>query len=326
MPETDLLEIRELTVDLMSPRGIVYALGGVNLKLGRGEIHGLVGESGCGKTMTARTILHLLDEKRSRIRGEILFEGRDLLKLSNREMASIRGKRIAMIFQDPAASLNPLFTVGEQIEETIRQHEKISAKEARKQTLSLLERVGIYPAGKRYGQYPHELSGGLQQRVMIAIAISTRPSLLIADEPTTALDVTIQAQVLSLLKDLAGELGMSVLLITHNFGIVAEICSRVSVMYAGRIVETACVKELFDRAAHPYTRALIRSIPGTGKTGEYLPTIPGIPPQLYEKEEGCAFYERCSERSERCRSKPKAIEISPGHWTECTMHQDGLCN
>ena len=234
-----LLEIRDLYVDLMTARGIVYALQGVDLSVGVGEIHGLVGESGCGKSITAKTVLRLLDRRRTRMRGSVLFEDRDLLRASEREMRAVRGNRVSMIFQDPMVSLNPLMTVGDQIAEIYLNHFDMNRAQAKKKTLEMLELVGIQPPEKRLGQYPFELSGGLQQRVMIAMAAACRPALLIADEPTTALDVTIQAQILELLKTLQKELDMSILLITHNFGIVAEVCDRVSVMYAGKVIETA---------------------------------------------------------------------------------------
>lgn len=315
-PES-LLEIKNLKVDLMSTRGIVYALSGVNLQIRPGEIHGLVGESGSGKSMTSKSIMRLHNEQRSRMSGEILFHGEDLLKLPKKKMQSIRGKSISMIFQDPMTSLNPLLTIGEQISETYRLHEKCSKAQARQKTCELLEKVGINPPEKRYGQYPYELSGGLQQRVMIAIAIACQPELLIADEPTTALDVTIQAQILELLKTLSRDMGMSILLITHNFGIVAEICDRVSVMYAGKVVETCDTKTIFRRAAHPYSKALIDSIPRTGMNVEYLPTIPGSPPELFSENPGCAYMPRCPYADEQCQCTPVNQECGTGHTVAC---------
>ena len=317
MDNQNLLSIRNLKVDLMSVRGIVYALDGVSLDILPGEIHGLVGESGCGKSMTAKSILRLLDEKRVRMSGEILFEGKNLLTASKKEMQQIRGDRISMIFQDPMTSLNPLLTIGKQISETFRQHQKCTGPQARERTLELLERIGISPAHKRYGQYPFELSGGLQQRVMIAMAIACRPALLIADEPTTALDVTIQAQVLELLKELSAEMNMSILLITHNFGIVAEVCDRVSVMYAGKVVEDADVTRIFRKPEHPYTRALIHSIPKAGMKEEHLPTIPGAPPDLYEPITSCAYLERCPFAGPECSAKQEAQLSSEGHLVAC---------
>jgi len=314
-----LLEIKNLKLDLMSTRGIVHALSGVDLRIGEGEIHGLVGESGCGKSMTARSVLRLNNAARSRVSGEILFRGEDILKLPNKELRHVRGERISLIFQDPAASLNPLMTIGAQIGEVYRLHGNCSKAEAREKTLTMLEKVGIYPPEKRIDQYPHELSGGLQQRAMIAIAVAASPDLLIADEPTTALDVTIQAQILELLKDLQRDTGMSILLITHNFGIVAEICDRVSVMYAGRIVETADTRTIFRNPGHPYSKALIASIPKAGGGGEYLATIPGSPPELYSVPAGCPFAPRCGNKSAACARLPEMRPCGDrdGHFAAC---------
>jgi len=315
-----LLEVKDLKVDLMSVRGIVHALDGVNLTIEEGEIHGLVGESGCGKSMTSRAVMRLLPPARSRISGQVLFRGSDLLPLHEREMRKIRGDRISLIFQDPMTSLNPLMTVGQQIGEVFRLHEGSTAAEARTKTLAMLEKVGIYPPEKRIGQYPHELSGGLQQRVMIAMAIANHPDLLIADEPTTALDVTIQAQILELLKSLQRDTGMSILLITHNFGVVAEVCDRVSVMYAGRIAESADTRTIFHNAAHPYSKALIDSIPKAGGTSKYLETIPGSPPELYNTQPGCPFAPRCAFADDQCASAAPATREcgdAPGHTAAC---------
>ncbi|MEG1779215.1 MAG: ABC transporter ATP-binding protein [Oscillospiraceae bacterium] len=321
----NLLEIHDLTVDLMSTRGIVHALSGVNLNIHTGEIHGLVGESGCGKSMTSKSILRLHNQRRSRMSGEILFEDKDLLCLGKKEMEAIRGNRISMIFQDPMTSLNPLLTVGQQIDEMYYYHEKLGKADAKKKTLALLEKVGLTPTEKRYRQYPFELSGGMQQRVMIAMAISCNPSLLIADEPTTALDVTIQAQILELLKDLQKSMGMSILLITHNFGIVAEACQRVSVMYAGKIVETGETKNIFKNAAHPYSKALIASIPKPGGTGEYLETIPGSPPQLFDDMKGCAFAPRCAYAKEICHMQTPLMTscVNDAHVAACHFKLNG---
>lgn len=321
-----LLCIHDLKVDLMSTRGVVHALDGVELSVGRGEIHGLVGESGCGKSMTSKSILRLHDKRRSQMSGQIVFDGADLLRLSEKEMRQLRGSRISMIFQDPMTSLNPLLTIGRQISEGFWNHGRCSKEEARKRTLELLEKVGIDPPEKRIDQYPFELSGGLQQRVMIAIAISLNPELLIADEPTTALDVTIQAQILELLKTLQKDMGMSILLITHNFGVVAEICQRVSVMYAGKVVETADVKDIFHHPVHPYSRALIQSIPKAEGHGGHLVTIPGSPPELFERSCGCAFAPRCPFAAERCNKKtPKLRQCgdAPDHIAACHLAEGG---
>ena len=314
----NLLEIRDLTVELMSVRGIVYALSGVDLAVRPGEIHGLVGESGCGKSMTAKSVLRLHDPRRSRMKGSVLFEGRDLLKLPNREMVKLRGTEISMIFQDPMTSLNPLMTIGDQIADMVRFHTGAGWGEARDRAEEMLSRVGIEPAARRRKQYPFELSGGMQQRVMIAMAISCTPKLLIADEPTTALDVTIQAQILELLKQLSADMGMSILLITHNFGVVAEICDRVSVMYAGKVVETGNTAAILKGARHPYSRALIRSIPGSVSRGSRLETIPGSPPALFEPPLSCMFEPRCPYAGDRCReSYPHPADHGDGHLTAC---------
>jgi peptide/nickel transport system ATP-binding protein len=287
----------------------------VTLSLRRGEIHGLVGESGCGKSITSRAILGLLDKKRSRLRGAIRFDGRNLLELDEKALRAIRGRRIAMVFQDP--SLSPLETVGSQIEEALSNHFSLSPAELRRRALSLLEQTGLNL--ETADRYPFELSGGMQQRVMIAIAVSCNPELLIADEPTTALDVTIQAQVLSLLRTLQRELSLSALLITHNFAVVAETCDRVSVMYAGQIVETARTEDLIAAAAHPYSRALIDCIPrGRGEGDrEPLRVIPGFPPRLYEPPRGCPFAPRCARSDGACAAKPARLDLGDGHVVFC---------
>ena len=316
---TNLLEIRNLTVELMTARGIVYAISGVDMALRPGEVHGVVGESGCGKSMTAKSILRLHDPRRSRMGGEILFEGENLLAYSNRQMEKLRGRDISMIFQDPMTSLNPIMTVGEQIEDMIRFHSGAARQEAREKARELLVKVGLEPAEKRYYQYPFELSGGMQQRVMIAMAIACAPKLLIADEPTTALDVTSQAQILELITQLAQDMGMSVLLITHNFGVVAETCQRVSVMYAGKVVETGETRALLNGARHPYSRALIESIPGMESSrGTRLRTIPGAPPALFAPPKVCMFADRCAFVQERCRAGYPALQdCGDGHLAAC---------
>ena len=314
----NLLEIQNLTVELMSTRGIVYALSGVDLAVRPGEIHGIVGESGCGKSMTAKSILRLHNPQRSRMRGSIRFEGRELLDLSNREMEKLRGTDISMIFQDPMTSLNPIMTIGGQIADMYRIHTGAGKAEAMEKAQELLAKVGIEPANKRCKQYPFELSGGMQQRVMIAMAIACSPKLLIADEPTTALDVTIQAQILELLQQLSADMGMSILLITHNFGVVAETCDRISVMYAGKVVETGNTRDLLQGASHPYSRALIRSIPGGGAKGSRLETIPGSPPALFEPPVSCMFAPRCPYAEETCgQAYPAMTDCGGGHLAAC---------
>ena len=324
--ETEILSIENLSCDFLTVEGIIYALSGVNLKIQRGEIHGLVGESGCGKSVTSRAILGLLDRKHTRLGGIIRFDGKNLLDLGEREMRTIRGKRISMIFQDPLNSLSPLETVGSQIEEALANHLDLPRTELRERSISLLEKVGLHP--DTASQYPFELSGGMQQRVMIAQAISCDPELLIADEPTTALDLTIQAQVLSLLRSLQKELSLTVLLITHNFALVTENCDKASVMYAGRIVETAPTGNIIGSAAHPYTRALINCIPrpqggpGTGSSVQYqrarLPVIPGSPPRLHVPPKGCPFVPRCPIADAACAEMPQLT--SPGEGRSVCCH------
>ena len=311
-----LLEIKDLRVELMTPGGIVHAVQGATLSVRRGEVLGVVGESGSGKTMTVGSVIRLHDEKRTAYSGEILFENRDVLRFGPRETRGLRGKSIAMIFQDPMVSLNPIMRVGEQIAETVRAKEHASKAEARARALALLERVGVAPAEKRYRQYPFELSGGMMQRVMIAIALSCSPKLLIADEPTTALDVTIQSQILALIRTLQRRNNTAVLLVTHNFGVVAEICDRVAVMYAGRVVEEADVAEIFDEPLHPYTIAFLRSRPRAGVKEMF--SIPGAPPMMTEVFEGCAYADRCAYAERRCvGSIPKARRVGETHSVCC---------
>lgn len=314
----DLLDIRNLAVDFMAPEGIMYALCGVDLTIGKGEIHGLVGESSCGKSTAAKAILGLHNKKRTRIKGEILFEGSDILAMPPREVAKLRGSAISIIFQDPMASLNPLMGIGSQIAEMYRLHENASKRLAREKAAAMLEKVGLTPSELRYKQYPFELSGGMQQRAMIAMAISCSPKLLIADEPTTALDATIQAQILELVKSVSDEMGMSVLLITHNFGIIAELCKRVSVMYAGRVVETGDTQELLASPKHPYTIDLIASIPRLENSSEKLTSIAGSPKALYEPPVGCQYYSRCSRRLDICEKQyPETRDVGAGHKAAC---------
>jgi oligopeptide/dipeptide ABC transporter ATP-binding protein len=307
--ETECLSIENLSCDFLTIEGIVYALSGVNLELKRGEIHGLVGESGCGKSVTSRAVLGLVDRKHTRLGGVVRFDGKNLLSLPEKEMRSIRGKRISMIFQDPLNSLSPLETVGSQIEEAMTNHLDLKREELNRRTAELLVKVGLHPNTAK--QYPFELSGGMQQRIMIAQAISCSPELLIADEPTTALDLTIQAQVLSLLKGLQKELSITILLITHNFALVTENCDKVSVMYAGRIVETAPSRVIIESSAHPYTRALINCIPRSytgGPRKEKLPVISGSPPRLYSPLEGCPFVPRCPKADKSCAEMPPVTD------------------
>ncbi len=314
-----LLAIENLRV-VFGPRGREQvAVDDVTLTLAPGEVLGVVGESGCGKSLTALSVLKLVPDPPGRIAGgRILLRGRDLVGADERTMNRIRGKEIAMIFQEPMSALNPVFRIGEQIGETLRVHEGLGRAEAQARALELLERVGIGNARQRLGQYPHELSGGMRQRVMIAIALACRPRVLIADEPTTALDVTIQAQILRLLRDLQRELGMAVMLITHDLGVVAQVVNRVAVMYAGRVVEQGTVAAVFERPSHPYTRLLMRSIPSLDHAQRRLQAIPGMVPSLADMPAGCRFHPRCPQAQPACRERaPAMVPVAPGHDAAC---------
>ena len=296
-----LLEVCDLSVGFHTDNGPIHVLEKINYSISHGETIGLVGESGCGKSVSVMTLMGLLPSPPSFVdSGSIFFMGEDLLRKSDKEMMAVRGKEIGMIFQEPMTSLNPTFSIGWQLAEPLITHLHMSKQEARKECLRLLDMVGIGGGEKRLEQYPHELSGGLRQRIMIAMALACRPKLLIADEPTTALDVTIQAQILDLLADLQEELGMSILMITHDLGVVMETCSYVNIMYAGRIVEHGSIEDIFQTPAHPYTKGLLASIPRLSKTQKWLPTIPGVVPSPMEREHGCYFAERCNERNDRC--------------------------
>lgn len=318
-----LLEIQNLKTVFTTPRGVLRAVDDVSLFLSAGETLGVVGESGCGKTMLALSIMRLIPPNGQIVEGRIYFNGRDLLGLTEEEMRERRGRDIAMIFQEPMTSLNPVLRVGDQIAEAIRLHQHVSHQEALERSRKLLGEVGIPDPEKRIRDYPHQMSGGMRQRVMIAMAMSCRPRLLLADEPTTALDVTIQAQILNLISDLKEKNNMAVILITHDLGVVAEAAQKVAVMYAGKIVETAEVEKLFARPLHPYTRGLIESRPlgwaesDAGK-GAYLKTIPGTVPGLLNLPPGCHFADRCALAEERCRvSGPALEEIEAGHFVSC---------
>lgn len=317
-----LLDIRDLSVEYHSNGRIVKAVSHLNLSVKRGETLGFVGETGAGKTTTALSILRILPEMPSRITGgEIWYNGENLLLKSKNEMRSIRGREISMIFQDPMTSLDPVKTVGTQIEEMIGLHEKLSRHELRKRSVKMLGMVGIKP--ERIDDYPHEFSGGMQQRVVIAIALSCNPNLLIADEPTTALDVTIQAQVLELMKDLKKQYRMSMIMITHDLGIVAEICDRVAIMYAGNVVESGSVEQVYDGFAHPYTKALFDSVPSLDEDQEELKVISGWAPDPTNLPGGCPFHPRCPYASSECSERPPLPrETEPGHILRC--HKDVL--
>ena len=315
-----ILEVRELTTSLKTERGMMNAVQGLSFHVNRGEILDLVGESGCGKSVTSQSILRLYDEKRQvRYSGEILFEGNNLLSLPEKKMREIRGAEIAMVFQDSLSSLNPLLTCGEQIGEVLREHQKLQKAEARERSIEMLRLVGISDPEKRVNQYPHELSGGMRQRVMIACALSCHPKLLIADEPTTALDVTIQAQIMELIAELNRKLDMGVILITHDLSVVAETCSRVAVMYLGQIVEEADVKTLFRNPRHPYTQGLLKSIPSVeGRRRERLYMIEGTVPMLNQIPRGCRFAPRCPYAREACRhAVPELLSLGETQKVRC---------
>lgn len=316
----NLLEINDLTVEYHTDDAIVKAVNNINLTVKKSEAVGLVGETGAGKTTIAKCILRILQMPPAKIvSGQILFEGQDLLGLSEREMRKIRGNKIAMIFQDPMTALNPIETIGSQITETIRQHNKgLSKMEAQKRASNMLELVGI--PMERYLEYPHQFSGGMKQRVVIAMALACNPSLLLADEPTTALDVTIQAQVLQLMQELKTKLDTSVVLITHDLGVVADFCETVAVIYAGEVVERGTVEDIFDRTLHPYTIGLFNSLPKIGERGKRLQPIQGLMPDPTSLPEGCRFCERCPYATEKCsREAPPVIEVSPGHLVKCFL-------
>lgn len=315
----NVLEIRGLNSYFFTEKGVAPAVDGLDLDIPKGKIIGLVGESGCGKSMTAKSIMGLLKYPGRVAGGSIRFEDQDLTRLSDKELRKICGNDISMIFQEPMTSLNPVLKVGRQVRETLLVHNPIMSKaEAKQRVVEMFQRVGIPEAEKRYDCYPHELSGGLRQRVMIAMAMVCKPKLLIADEPTTALDVTIEAQILRLMKELRDETGMSVLIITHNMGVVAEICDYVYVMYAGKIMEQAETFELFDHTMHPYTKGLLDSIPRIGQNAERLHTIPGVVPNLLHLSQGCPFSNRCEYATDQCRTeKAQLHSVAPDHQVRC---------
>jgi peptide/nickel transport system ATP-binding protein len=319
-----LLDIRGLKTYFATGDGMVQAVDGVDIAIGRGETVGVVGESGCGKTVTALSVVKLIAMPPGRIvAGQILWQGSDLVPLAAKELDRIRAKEIAVVFQEPMTSLNPVYTVGEQIAEVLRRHEGLSRRSALARTIEMLKTVHIPDAERRVRDYPHQFSGGMRQRVMIAMALACNPKLLIADEPTTALDVTIQAQILELLQELKGRLGMAILLITHAMGVVAETAQRVVVMYAGKVVEEAPVRQLFADPRHPYTRGLIRSIPRIDRaaaTRTRLEAIAGVVPSLVRPAPGCRFAPRCRYASDVCRrASPPLREVGPGHKVACVL-------
>jgi oligopeptide transport system ATP-binding protein len=305
---TPLLEVRDLHVEFHTRDGVAKAVNGVNYSVSAGETLAVLGESGSGKSVTAQAIMGILDMPPGRIpQGEILFRGQDMLKMSGEERRKIRGQKIAMIFQDALSSLNPVLSVGYQLGEMFRVHQGLSKKDAKAKSIELMERVRITAARERVGDYPHQFSGGMRQRIMIAMALSLEPDLIIADEPTTALDVTVQAQVMDLLAELQREYNMGLILITHDLGVVADVADKIAVMYAGRIVETAPVHEIYKRPAHPYTKGLLRSIPRLDQKGQDLYAIQGLPPNLLRIPAGCAFNPRCEMATDICRTDVPAL-------------------
>ncbi|MEM4721446.1 MAG: ABC transporter ATP-binding protein [Candidatus Methanomethylicaceae archaeon] len=325
------LSIRDLRIEFETFEGPAQVLDGIHLTLRKSETLGLVGETGCGKSITAKAILRLLPIPPARIpSGEILFNGRDLLKMSDEEIKEIRGRHIAMVFQDPMTFLNPVFTIEEQLIDVLLAHtdreipeKRMDRKEAKKRAIELLREVRIPQPELRIKSYPHEFSGGMRQRVLIAMALSRSPQILIADEPTTALDVTIQAQILKLLKDLVDQYGHSVLLISHDLGVVSKVCKRIAVMYAGNIVEDCSTRELFRNPLHPYTRGLLSSILTFKERKQEAQGIPGVLPDLIHPPSGCRFHPRCREAMKICEwKKPPMIEIEIGHWVSCHLYQN----
>ena len=323
----NILEVRGLKTYFYTEAGVVKAVDGVDFEVKTGEVLGLVGESGCGKSVTSFSILRLVGQPGKIIEGEILFDGRDLLKLSESEMVAMRGNRISMIFQQPQTSLNPVFMVADQVAEVLQIHKNLDKKQAWDRAVDLLRLVGIPDPERKGRAFPHEMSGGQAQRVMIAMALALNPQLLIADEPTTALDVTIQAQILDLMRDLRTHMGTSVILITHDLGVIAEMADRVAVMYAGQIVEQTDVLSLFDKPLHPYTQGLIGSIPILGKVQDKLDVIPGTVPNLINLPAGCRFASRCRARLQHqlricTETEPELLAVEPGHTVRCWLYQD----
>ena len=318
-----LLEVKDLKTYFYTDAGVAKAVDGVTFSVDQGKVLGIVGESGCGKSVTSLSIMRLVDPSTGKYEGgNILFHGEDILKLSEKEMRKLRGNKISMIFQEPMTSLNPVFTIGYQIEESLILHKGMDKKAARERAVELLELVGIPEAGKRVDEYPHQLSGGMRQRVMIALALAGDPELLIADEPTTALDVTIQAQILDLLIELKKKLQMSIIIITHDLGVIAEMADEVAVMYAGEIVEKAKTRELFDDPKHPYTVGLMNSIPDINETVKRLKTLDGLVPSLYDMPKGCHFAPRCQYVCPECEnSRIGLTDLEGGRQVRCRRYE-----
>ena len=315
-----LLEVKDLNLEFKTSRGILKALNGISFDVKRGEVFGLVGETGCGKTVTGLSVLRLLPRSATITNGIVDFDGTNLLDLPASEMEQVRGGRVAMIFQDPSSSLNPVFIIGSQMMRVIRQHTDLNSKQANQRAHETLEAVGLPDVKRVMRSYPHQLSGGQQQRVMIAMALSCRPQLLIADEPTTALDVTIQAQILKLLRDLQKQFDISVILITHNLGVVAQTCDRLAVLYAGRVAEIGSTKDIFTNPQHPYTRGLMNAIPKPGSRGKKMAAISGTVPSNPGTVQGCPFAPRCEFAFERCQTEiPSLFDVSEGHHSACFL-------
>ena len=322
--EKDTLQVEHLCTSFFTQNGEVKAVNDVSITVPKRSIIGIVGESGCGKSMTARSIIRLLKYPGKIVSGSVRLAGKELTTLSERDMADVRGEEISMIFQEPMTSLNPVVKVGKQVREVVMLHRKVRAKEARAEVLRIFEKVGISEPERRYECYPHELSGGLRQRVMIAMAMICRPKLIIADEPTTALDVTVEAQILQLMKGLRDEIATSIILISHNLGVIAQVCDYVYVMYAGRVVEQAETFELFDHPSHPYTRGLMNAVASLESESAQLDTIPGVVPNLLHLPEGCSFSPRCDRCCEDClHSAPELAELAPGHFARCIKTTEG---
>jgi peptide/nickel transport system ATP-binding protein len=319
----ELLHVDNLKTYFRGHGGVVKAVDGVSLSIAEGEVLGLVGESGSGKSMTCRSIMRLLPPSARIEGGQVYFRGQDVLGWSDAQLTAWRGAEVAMILQEPMTALNPVLTIGEQIVETIVQHEGVSRAQARTRAVDALHRVGIPAAQRRLDEYPHQFSGGMRQRAMIAIALACRPKLLLADEPTTALDVTVQDQIIRLIQDLQREMGMSVIWVTHDLGVVAQLCDRVAVMYAGQIVEMASVIDLYETSRHPYTRGLMESVPSGAARGRGLIPIPGQPPDLLDLPPGCAFTPRCRHATERCAESEIPLRpVKSGHTSACIRFEE----